>query len=171
MRQVGECFVADNAVVLGDVAMAPGVNIWYGCVLRGDLARISLGPRVNLQDGCILHTDFDEPQELEEDVAVGHRATLHGRRVGRGTLIGMGAILLSRCEIGEQCLIAAGTLIGEGKKIPPRSVVVGVPGRIIREATDEDVAIGARIAAHYLEMAKRHAAGEFRPPWVAGGRP
>jgi carbonic anhydrase/acetyltransferase-like protein (isoleucine patch superfamily) len=161
MRKVGECFVARNAVVLGDVAMSPGVNIWYGCVLRGDLARITLGPRVNLQDGCIVHTDWEVPQDIEEGVAVGHRVTLHGRRIGRGSLIGMGSILMSGCEIGEESLVAAGTLIPERKKYPPRSVIMGVPGRVIREATADDVALAARIGSAYLTLAARHAAGEF----------
>src|SRR5262245_31461713 len=161
MRKVGECFVARNAIVLGDVAMSPGVNIWYGCVLRGDLARITLGPRVNLQDGCIVHTDWNAPQDIEEGVAVGHRATLHGRRIGRNTLIGMGSILMSGCEIGEEALVAAGTLIPEGKKYPPRSVIMGVPGRVIREATADDIALAARTASAYLTLAARHAAGEF----------
>ena len=142
MRKIGECFVARNAVVLGDVVMSPGVNIWFGCVLRGDLARITLGPRVNLQDGCIVHTDHDEPQDIEEGVVVGHRATLHGRRIGRDTLIGMGAILLSGCEIGEECLIAAGTLDPASARSTRRGrVVMGVPGKVVREATDEDIAL------------------------------
>jgi carbonic anhydrase/acetyltransferase-like protein (isoleucine patch superfamily) len=162
MRKVGECFVASNAVVLGDVAMSPGVNIWYGCVLRGDLARITLGPRVNLQDGCIVHTDWEVPQDIEEGVAVGHRVTLHGRRIGRNSLIGMGSILMSGCEIGEESLVAAGTLIPERKKYPPRSVIMGVPGKVIREATADDIALAARIASAYLTLAARHAAGEFR---------
>lgn len=171
MRRVGECFVARDAVVRGDVVLSPGVNIWYGCVLRGDLARITLGPRVNLQDGCIVHTDFDSPQDIEEDVAVGHRATLHGRRIGRGSLIGMGAILLTGSEIGEQSVVAAGTLVPERKKYPPRVVIMGTPGRVVREATDEDVALATRIAAHYLAMAARHAAGEFPSPVASEDRP
>src|SRR4051794_694602 len=109
MRLIHDYYVAADAVVTGDVVLSPGVNVWYGCVLRGDLSRITLGPRVNLQDGCIIHTDQDEPLIIEEGVVVGHRATLHGRFIGRDTLIGMGAILLSGCEIGGECVIAAGT--------------------------------------------------------------
>ncbi|MGL4549787.1 MAG: gamma carbonic anhydrase family protein [Gemmataceae bacterium] len=171
MRKVGDCFVARDAILRGDIVLSPGANVWYGCVLRGDLARITLGPNVNLQDGCIVHTDFDAPQDIEEGVAVGHRATLHGRRIGRGTLIGMGAILLSGSEIGAESLVAAGALIPERKKYPPRSVIMGVPGRVIREATAEDVALAARIAAHYLALAARHAAGEFPSPLADEGRP
>jgi carbonic anhydrase/acetyltransferase-like protein (isoleucine patch superfamily) len=170
MRKVGECFIAANATVLGDIVLSPEVNIWYGCVLRGDLARITLGPRVNLQDGCIVHTDFDAPMDIEADVAVGHRVTLHGRRVGRGSLIGMGAILLSGSEIGEQSLVAAGTLIPERKVFPPRSVIMGSPGKVVRQVTEADLALAARIATHYLALAGRHAAGEFVFPLSVEGR-
>ena len=103
--------------VTGDVELSPGVNIWFGSVVRGDLARIHIGPRVNIQDGCIVHTDYNSPQNIEEGVVVGHRAVLHGKRIGRDTLIGMGALLLSDCEIGEECLIAAGTLITGGSSL------------------------------------------------------
>src|SRR5439155_26838450 len=99
MRQIGDAYVAANAVVTGDVVRSAGANVWFNCVLRGDLARITLGPRANLQDGTIVHVDHGEPQLIDEGVVVGHRATLHGRSIGKDTLIGMGAILLSRTEI------------------------------------------------------------------------
>jgi carbonic anhydrase/acetyltransferase-like protein (isoleucine patch superfamily) len=161
MRQIGDSYVAANAVVTGDVVLSAGVNIWFGCVVRGDLARITLGPRVNVQDGCIVHTDHDEPLHVEEGVVIGHRAVLHGRLIGRDTLIGMGALLLSGCEIGAECLIAAGTLITERRRIPPRSVVMGVPGRVVREVTDEDLRRTLANSAHYIEMAQRYARGAF----------
>ncbi len=163
MRRIGESYIARNAVIVGDIVLSPGVNIWYGCVLRGDLARITLGANANIQDGTIVHTDFDEPMLIEEDVVVGHRATLHGRLIGKGTLVGMGATLLAGSEVGAHCLIAAGALVGEGKKIPPRSVVMGVPGKIVREVTEAEMGRAAEIARHYLDMARRHAAGEFPP--------
>jgi carbonic anhydrase/acetyltransferase-like protein (isoleucine patch superfamily) len=165
MRNINDFYVAAGAVVTGDVVFSPGVNIWYGTVIRGDLARITLGPRVNVQDGCILHTDYNEPLLLEEGVVVGHRAVLHGRLIGRDTLVGMGALLLTGCEVGAECLIAAGSLITEKRRIPPRSVVMGVPGRVVREVTDEDLRRTHAIAAHYLEMAQRYAQGAFPPPW------
>lgn len=161
MQRIGDCYIAPGAVLTGDVVLAPGVNIWFACVLRGDLSRISLGARVNLQDGTIVHTDHDEPLTLDEGVVVGHRATLHGRHIGRDTLVGMGAILLSGCEVGAECLIAAGTLLTEKRRIPPRSVVMGVPGKVIREVSDEDLRRTLAISAHYLEMAQRYAAGAF----------
>jgi carbonic anhydrase/acetyltransferase-like protein (isoleucine patch superfamily) len=168
MQAIHDYFVAGSAVVVGDVVLAAGVNIWFGTVVRGDLSRITLGPRVNLQDGCIIHTDTDEPLLIEEGVVVGHGAILHGRKIGRDTLIGMGARLLSGCEIGAECLIAAGTLIPEGRQIPPRSVVMGVPGKVVRTITDDEIAKTRMICGHYLDMARRHARGEFPAPWAAG---
>jgi carbonic anhydrase/acetyltransferase-like protein (isoleucine patch superfamily) len=166
MQAIRDYYVAPGAVVTGDVVLGPGVNVWFGAVLRGDLARITLGPRVNVQDGCIVHTDYDQPQTIEEGVVVGHRAVLHGRFVGRDTLVGMGALLLSGCEVGAECLIAAGTLVTENRRIPARSVVMGVPGRVVRELTDEDLRRTHAIAAHYLELAQRYARGAFPPPWA-----
>jgi carbonic anhydrase/acetyltransferase-like protein (isoleucine patch superfamily) len=166
MQAIRDYYIAPGAVVTGDVALGSGVNVWFGCVLRGDLARITLGPRVNLQDGCVVHTDHDQPQVIEEGVVVGHRAVLHGRLIGRDTLVGMGALLLSGCEIGPECLIAAGALVTENRRIPPRSVVMGSPGRVVREVTAEDLRRTQAISAHYLELAQRYARGGFPPPWA-----
>ena len=99
MQNIQDFYIAAGVVVTGDVVLSAGVNLWYGTIIRGDLACITLGPRVNVQDGCIIHTDYGEPQTIEEGVVVGHRAVLHGRSIGRDTLIGMGALLLSSCEI------------------------------------------------------------------------
>src|SRR5262245_44714005 len=139
MRVIQDYYVAPDAVVTGDVVIGAGVNIWYNSVLRGDIARITLFPRVNLQDGCIVHADYDEPQEIEEGVVVGHGAILHGRRIGRDSLIGIGARLLSGCEVGEECLVAAGSVVTEGRRIPPRSVVMGIPGKVVRPVTAEEL--------------------------------
>jgi carbonic anhydrase/acetyltransferase-like protein (isoleucine patch superfamily) len=165
VQAIRDFYVAPGAVVLGDVVLSPGVNIWFGCVVRGDLARITLGPRVNLQDGCVVHTDRGEPMEVGEGVVVGHRAVLHGRSVGRDCLIGIGALLLTGCEIGPECIIGAGALVTEKRRIPPRSVVLGVPGRVVREATDGDLRRTRSISVHYLELAQRYVHGAFSPPW------
>ncbi len=170
MQAIGDFYVAHTAVVLGDVVLAPGVNVWYGTVVRGDLATITLGPNVNLQDGCVVHTDFGCPMLVEEGVVVGHLVMLHGSRVGRDSLVGIGARLLAGSDIGAECLIAAGALVTEGKRIPPRSVVMGVPGKIVREVTDAEVQRTRDICQHYLDRARRHAAGEFPPPWQRGAR-
>ena len=166
MQSIQDFYIASNAVVRGDVQLSPGVNIWYQSVLRGDLARVSLGPRVNVQDGCIIHTDYDEPLELEEGVVLGHAAVIHGRRVGHDTLIGIGARVLSGSDIGPECLIAAGAVVTEGRRIPARSVVMGIPGKVVREITAEELERTHRICAHYLEMAQRYIRGAHPPPWT-----
>jgi carbonic anhydrase/acetyltransferase-like protein (isoleucine patch superfamily) len=166
IQAIHDYYVAANAVVLGDVVLGAGVNIWFGTIVRGDLARITLGPRVNIQDGCVVHTDYDTPMDVEEGVVVGHGAILHGRHIGRNTLIGMGARLLSDCEIGQDCLIAAGTVVTEGRKIPDRSVVMGVPGKVVREVSAVELQHARDICAHYLELAQRYARGAYPPPWT-----
>lgn len=165
MRAIQDYYVAENAIVTGDVVFGSGVNIWFGTVIRGDLARITLGLRVNIQDGCILHTDFGQDQILEDGVVLGHAVVAHGSRIGRDSLIGIGARLLSGSDIGEECLIAAGAIVTEGKRIPPRSVVMGIPGKVVREITPEELARTRMINAHYLERAQVYARGGFPPPW------
>ena len=167
MQAIRDFYVATGAVVTGDVTLAAGVNIWYASVVRGDVAKITLGPRVNIQDGCIIHADYDEPQDIEEGVVVGHAAVLHGRKVGRDTLIGIGARLLGGSEVGAECLVAAGAVVTEGRRIPPRSVVMGVPAKVVREVTSEEIERIRTINAHYLELAQRYALGAFPAPWVA----
>lgn len=166
MHSIQGYYVAPSAVVTGDVVLASGVNVWYGSVVRGDLARITLGARVNIQDGCIVHTDHNAPQQIEDGVVVGHGAVLHGKRIGRDTLIGIGARLLTGCEIGEECLIAAGALVTEGRRIPARSVVMGMPGKVVREITPDELERTRAICAHYLELAQRYARGGYPPPWT-----
>jgi carbonic anhydrase/acetyltransferase-like protein (isoleucine patch superfamily) len=166
MQSIQDYYIAPGVIVTGDVVLSAGVNIWFTSVVRGDLARITLGPRVNIQDGSILHTDYDLPQEIEEGVVIGHAAVVHGQRVGRDSLIGIGARLLSGCDVGSECLIAAGAVITEGRRIPPRSVVMGIPGKIVREVTAEEIERTHKICAHYLEMAQRYARNAYPPPWT-----
>jgi carbonic anhydrase/acetyltransferase-like protein (isoleucine patch superfamily) len=165
MRAIRDFYVASNAIITGDVVLEAGVNIWYNCVIRGDLSRITLKARANLQDGCIVHTDHEAPLTIDEGVVVGHGVILHGSHIGRDTLVGMAAVLLSGCDIGEECLIAAGTLITENRRIPARSVVMGVPGKIVREVTAEDLERTRSTTVHYLEMAQRYARDAYPPPW------
>jgi carbonic anhydrase/acetyltransferase-like protein (isoleucine patch superfamily) len=166
MQTIQDFYLAPGAVVVGDVVLGAGVNIWFASVVRADLARITLGARVNIQDGCVVHSDQDAPQHVEDGVVVGHGAILHGRRVGRDTMVGIGARLLGGSEVGEECLIAAGALVTEGRRIPPRSVVMGVPGRVVREITAEELERTRSICAHYLELAQRYARGSYPPPWT-----
>lgn len=162
-------FLAPTAVVTGDVTVAPGVSVWYGAVVRGDVGPITLGENVNLQDGVIVHCDFGFPNAIEPGVVVGHAAVLHGVRVGAGTLVGIGAKLLTGTDIGEECVVAAGAVVPPGLKVPPRSVVMGVPGKVVRPATPDEVARTRMISERYREMARRYAAGEF-PHHGAGPR-
>jgi carbonic anhydrase/acetyltransferase-like protein (isoleucine patch superfamily) len=166
MRSIQDFYVAANAIVTGDVVLGTGANVWFNCVLRGDLARITLGPRANLQDGCIVHTDTDSPMTIEEGVVVGHAAMLHGQRIGRDTLVGIGARLLTGCDVGEECLIAAGAVVTEGRRIPPGSVVMGIPAKVVRSIGAEEIERTRAICAHYLEMAQRYALGAYPAPWL-----
>src|ERR1041385_6902868 len=131
MRRVGVVFGARNAVVTADVTLAAGVNLWYGVVIRGDVAPITLCENVNLQDGVIVHCDAGVPQVMEAGVVAGHAAVLHGKHVGADTLIGIGAKLLSETAIGPECVIAAGTVIPPGVGVSARALVLGGPRKIV----------------------------------------
>lgn len=173
MRLVARCFLAPTAVIAGDVTCGPGVNVWFGAVVRGDVAPITLGENVNLQDGVIVHCDSGVPNVVEPGVVAGHVAVLHGARVGADTLVGIGAKLLSGSEVGPECVIAAGAVVPPGMRVPPRSVVMGLPGRVVRPATAEEVAQTRAINARYRELARRYAAGEVGFPFgnpAGGGR-
>lgn len=164
MRLLNGAFIHPTALVNGDVVLGEGVSLWPYAVVRGDIAPIRIGSRTNLQDGVIVHTDYGVPIVVEEDVVVGHRAVLHGVRVGRGCLIGMGAMLLSQSDIGEECIIGAGAVVTEGKKIPPRSLVLGMPGKVIRAITEEEVSNIRTICARYHNLAREYVEGKF-PTW------
>ena len=161
MRRVGDAFLAPGAVVTGNVTLAPGVNLWYGVVVRGDVAPISLGEAVNLQDGVIVHCDYGFPMVVEPRVVVGHAAVLHGVRVGAGTLVGLGSRLLSGSDIGEECIIAAGAVVPPGMVVPPRSLVMGLPGRVVRPVTAEEIEKTRTINARYYDLARRYSEGDY----------
>jgi carbonic anhydrase/acetyltransferase-like protein (isoleucine patch superfamily) len=133
-----DSWVAPTAVVIGKVRLAQGASIWFGAVLRGDNELINIGQGSNVQDLCVLHTDMGAPLDIGPHCTIGHRAILHGCRIGEQTLIGMGAIILNHAVIGARCLIGAHALIPEGKVIPDGSLVVGAPGKIARVLTLED---------------------------------
>src|SRR3712207_6617798 len=127
-RTAGNFFLAHNATVVGDVTVGELSSFWFTAVVRGDVAPVVIGRRVNVQDGAVVHCDTDVPNVIEDDVTIGHRAIVHGTFVGRGTLVGMGAMLLSRTKIGRECLIAAGAVVPPDMEVPDRMLVVGVPG-------------------------------------------
>jgi carbonic anhydrase/acetyltransferase-like protein (isoleucine patch superfamily) len=132
-------WVADNAVVLGKVTIEEDASVWFNSVVRGDNEPIVIGARSNIQDGCVLHTDPGFPLSIAPGATIGHMAVLHGCSIGRGALIGIGAIVLNGAKVGDECLIGAGALIPEGKEIPPRSVVFGSPGKIMRQVSGQEL--------------------------------
>lgn len=148
-------------MVLGDVTLGPRSSVWYGAVLRGDMAAIVVGEDTNLQDGTIVHVDLGKPARIGARVGVGHRAILHACTVADDCLIGMGAILLNDVHIGTGSVVAAGAVVPEGTRVPPGSLVVGVPARVTRPV---DAELRARIRQtweHYVAEAERHRRGTF----------
>ncbi len=152
-------FVAWNAEVAGDVELAEGASVWYGAVLRADIARITIGKDTNVQDGSVIHVDRDKPCVLGKGVTVGHRAVLHSCSVGDYALIGMGAIVLDGAEIGPESIVGAGALVTQGKRFPPRSMILGSPAKVVRELTDEEAQSLHRHAEEYAELAQRTKGG------------
>ncbi len=146
-----DAFVAPNAVVIGDVVIESGASIWFGVVLRGDVAPIRIGRRTNVQDNTVIHVDADAPTTLGEDVTIGHAAIVHGCVVEDGAQVGMGAIVLSHAVIGSGSMIAAGAVVPEGMSVPSGSVVMGVPGRVRRDVSDEERGALRQRAAAYSE--------------------
>ena len=157
-----EYWIAPNAVVLGSVVLKKNASIWFGATLRGDNDPITIGENSNVQDGSVLHTDPGVPLTVGSNVTVGHMAMLHGCSIGDNSLIGIGAIILNRTRIGKNCLIGAGALIGEGKEIPDNSLVMGSPGKVIREISEAQAEILRVSADGYVQLWKRYRA-EFRP--------
>ena len=154
-------FVADSADLIGNVVLHKDSSIWYGAVLRGDLAKIEIGEGSNIQDGTVCHTDGspDKPVILGKGVTVGHNATLHSCKIGDNSLIGMGAVVLDDVEIGECSLVGAGAVVTPGTKIPARSLVLGSPAKVKRELTEEDINAIKNNAAEYIKLAKAHKTG------------
>lgn len=148
-------FIVDSAIVIGDVEIGEHSSIWFNAVVRGDVNYIRIGSRTNVQDNSSLHvTNGTHPLIIGSEVTIGHSVTLHGCTVKDRCLIGMGAILLDGSVIGEDSVIGAGTLVKEGMVVPPRSLVVGLPGRVARELTAEEVARIKKSAANYIEYAR-----------------
>lgn len=149
-------FIAENAVVIGDVEIGPKASIWYNCVLRGDVNLIRIGAKSNIQDGTIIHVsrEADFATIIEEEVTVGHSATIHGCRVERGSLIGIGATILDGAGIGKYSLIAAGSLVTPNTRIPERSFVLGSPARVKRQLTDAEIENIQRFWRNYVKLSE-----------------
>lgn len=163
MRQVGKAWIADSAVVVGKVTLGEQASVWPFCAVRGDVASIRIGSRVNVQDGTVLHCKHDVPLEIAHDVAIGHAAVVHGRSIGPRSLIATRATILDDCQVGEDCLIAAGAVLTPGTEVPPGSVVMGIPGTVVRPIRPQERDYIARVVATYIDLARRHADGEFHP--------
>lgn len=148
-------FVWDTAEVIGEVELGEEVSVWPGVVLRGDVEPIRIGSRTNIQDNSVLHTREGHPTVVGEGCTVGHMAILHGTKIGANTLIGMGAICLE-AEIGENCIVGAGALVPAGTRVPAGSLVLGVPAKVARGLTPEEIAQNRESAEHYVQYAKRH---------------
>jgi carbonic anhydrase/acetyltransferase-like protein (isoleucine patch superfamily) len=154
----GRYWVAPSAAVIGKVALEEDCSVWFGAVLRGDNEPIKLGARTNIQEHVMIHTDPKFPCTIGPDCTVGHRAILHGCTLGAGVLVGMGAIVLNGARVGANCLIGAGALVSEGREIPDNSLVLGMPGKVVREVTEDQIAMIKRGVASYAAKWKRFAA-------------
>jgi len=156
----GRVFIAENATLIGDVTLGDDCSIWYGAVLRGDVHSIRIGARTNIQDNCVLHVTHDAwPTIVAEEVTVGHGAIVHGCTVKRGALIGMGARVLDGAVVGECALVAAGAVVGEGMRVPPRTLVAGVPAKVKRDLTEAEIARLEQSWRHYVEYKEKYLKG------------
>jgi carbonic anhydrase/acetyltransferase-like protein (isoleucine patch superfamily) len=155
----GRYWIAPNAAVIGKVTVGEGVGVWFGAVARGDQEMITIGADTNVQDLCVMHTDSGFPVTIGAGCTIGHRAIIHGCTIGDNVLVGMGAILLNGARIGNDCLIGAGALVPEGREIPPGSLVLGMPGKVTRPLTADEIARNRWSAAHYVANWKRYVDG------------
>jgi gamma-carbonic anhydrase len=150
-------FVTDDAIVIGDVEIGEDASVWFGSIVRGDVNYIRIGARTNIQDGCVIHVSSrTHPTILEEEITVGHRVTLHGCHVERGCLIGIGSILMDGVRVGARSLVGAGSLLTPGTQVPPRSLVLGLPARVKRELTDDELAFLDRSWRNYVELKAKY---------------
>ena len=161
-RTKGNFFLARNATITGEVAIGRDASFWFNAVVRGDVAPIAIGKRVNVQDVACVHCDSGVPNVIADDVTIGHGAIVHGMFVGQGSLIGMGAKVLGRTQIGRECLIAAGAVVPPGLEVPERMVVMGVPGKIVRPVKEEELKYIRWLTTHYVELAERYVAGKVK---------
>ena len=145
-------FVAPTAVLIGDVTVGEGASVWFGTVLRADMDRIEIGARSNVQDNSTIHTDEGEPTIIGEDVTIGHNALVHSSVVERNVLIGQASVLVGGCIIGTGTIVGAGAVVPQGMRVPPRSLIVGVPAKVVREARPEDERWTVQAAKHYVEL-------------------
>jgi carbonic anhydrase/acetyltransferase-like protein (isoleucine patch superfamily) len=155
LPSAGDYWIAPDAYLIGKVSLGRNASVWFGSVLRGDNELIEVGEDTNIQEHCVCHTDAGVPFKLGRGCTVGHRAMLHGCIVGDNCLVGIGATILNRVTIGENCLIGANTLLTEGKSIPPGSLVMGAPGKVVRALSGDEIERIRRAAQHYVQNSRR----------------
>jgi carbonic anhydrase/acetyltransferase-like protein (isoleucine patch superfamily) len=155
-------FISQTAVLTGELSVGSDASFWFGAVVRGDVAPIRIGSRVNVQDNAVVHCDTGVTNTIEDDVTIGHGAIVHGEHVGKGSLVGMKAVLLSRTHVGKECLIAAGAVVPPGLVVPDRMVVMGVPGKVVRAVNEEELKYMRWLTTHYVELAEKHVRGEIK---------
>jgi carbonic anhydrase/acetyltransferase-like protein (isoleucine patch superfamily) len=152
------CYIAEEAIIIGDVRLGERVNIWFGAVLRGDNEPIVIGDDSNVQELCVLHTDPGAPLTIGKNVTVGHQVMLHGCTIGDGSLIGIQAVVLNKSVIGKDCLVGAGAVVTENKSFPDRSVIFGSPAKAVRELNEENAARLAMSAESYVKRGQNYKA-------------
>ncbi len=156
MRLTHGVYVADTARVMGEVSLGKDVSIWYGVVLRGDVAGIVVGDGSNVQDNTVIHCEYQHPNVIGSHVTIGHGAVLHGEAVGDGSLIGIGARLLDQSKIGKNCLVAAGAVVPPGMVVPDGMMVMGVPAKVVRPTSDKEKEYLLKIPLRYVDLARLH---------------
>lgn len=155
-----DVFIAEGALVIGDVTIGEGSSVWYNAVVRGDIAPISIGHHTNIQDNCTLHVDVGTPCIIGDECSIGHGAVVHGATLGNRILVAMNAVVLSQAEIGSETIIGACALVGEGKQIPGGSLYVGIPAKVLRALGEAERADLPDRAARYYRYAAEHRASQ-----------
>ena len=155
------CFIAPSADIVGNVEIDSGSSVWFNATIRADSNKVKIGKNVSIQDNCVVHTDNDHPTEISDNVVVGHKALVHGAKVGTNTIIGMGAILLSGSTVGNNCIIGAGSVVTEGTIIPDNSIAVGIPAKVVRQVTEEHVERIRKNVEEYAELNEQYLKENF----------
>ena len=158
----GDYWIAPDAIVIGSVIMEPNASVWFGCIVRGDNDTITIGENSQLQDGCVLHADPGFPITIGRNASIGHMAMLHGCTIGDGSLVGIKSVILNGAKIGRNCLIGANSLIAENKVIPDGSLVIGSPGKVVRQLSETEIREINSASDHYVQKYKRYRES-FRP--------
>ena len=156
LKSEGKNWIASNAIIIGDIVIKNDASIWFNVVLRGDIEKIEVGEGSNIQDGSVLHTDPGYPLTIGKGVTVGHMVMLHGCTIGDDTLIGIGSTILNNSKVGKNCIIGANTLVTENKIIPDNSLVLGSPGKVIRQVTQEEIDHIKENAKEYIQNWKKY---------------